>query len=75
MSDGTGAEVCVFCGQGNVIMRNEDITFHQQTDRGPVYCRVTIPVAVCEQCGEKSWDEAAEAIIEAAFRREYGKLP
>jgi hypothetical protein len=32
-------------------------------------------VAVCECCGSREWDEAAEAIIEDAVRQEYEKLP
>jgi hypothetical protein len=33
-----------------------------------------IPVGVCDHCGSKSWEEAAEAIIEEAVRKEYEKL-
>ena len=35
---------------------------------------VTIPLGVCDHCGSKHWTEDAEAITEAAVRREYAKL-
>ena len=68
------SEPCEFCAQGIVVKRNEAMAFHQQTDRGSVFCTVTIAVGVCDQCGMKTWDEAAEAIIEAAVQQEYEKL-
>jgi hypothetical protein len=55
------------------IMR--EIAFHQWTAKGNVSCRVTIPVAICAECGAGSWDEAAEATIEEAVKREVDKLP
>ncbi|GIK82471.1 MAG: hypothetical protein M5U07_18965 [Xanthobacteraceae bacterium] len=69
--DGEG---CAFCGHGTVIKRQEELAFHQWTDRGYVFCKVSVPTAVCERCGSKSWDDAAEAIIEEAVRRELEKL-
>jgi hypothetical protein len=36
---------------------------------------VNIPVAICADCGAKSWDGEAEAIIEEAVNREVDKLP
>jgi hypothetical protein len=63
------------CKRGPVIKRNQQISFQQWTDKGHVYCRASIPVGVCGSCGAKSWDEAADEIIEEAFRREYERLP
>jgi hypothetical protein len=67
--------ICELCRRGNVVRRSEEMSFHQWTDRGYVFCRVTIPIGVCDQCGTKNWDEAAEAVIEQAVRQEYDKLP
>ena len=74
MSDEQGAEICELCAVGRKIKRNEQLAFHQSTDRGYVSCRVTIPISTCDHCNEKSWDEAAEAVIEAAVREAYERL-
>jgi hypothetical protein len=73
MSTGERADICDFCGNGTVIRRDEKISFHQWTDRGYVFCTVTIPMHVCPVCDARFWDEAAEAIIEEAVRTEYDK--
>jgi hypothetical protein len=65
---------CDFCRNGPLIKREQRITFHQRTDKGHVYCRALVPIEVCEHCGAKSWDEAADAIIEEAIRHQYEKL-
>jgi hypothetical protein len=57
-----------------VVKQNERMRFHQWTGRGYVLCEVTIPVGVCDRCGMKSWDEAAEAIIEQAVREACDRL-
>ena len=75
MSDGNDSEVCELCEQGNVIKRDETMSFYQWTSRGYVFCRVKILMGVCDRCGMKSWDESAEAVIEEAVRRECDKLP
>jgi hypothetical protein len=36
---------------------------------------VRIPMGTCDGCSARSWDEAAEAIIEQAVRQAYEKLP
>ena len=74
MSDGSTAEICELCQRGHVIKRSELMRFHQWTDRGYVFCEVTIPVGICDQCGMKSWNEAAEAVIEQAVRQAYERL-
>jgi hypothetical protein len=67
------ADDCDFCRRGRVIKRSEDIGFYQWTDKGYLYCRATVPVGVCDQCGMKSWDDASESIIEEAVRRAYDR--
>ena len=72
---GRGAiDICELCHRGRKIRRNEELLFHQRTDRGDVSCRVTIPISTCDQCGAKSWDESAEAVIEATVREAYDQL-
>jgi hypothetical protein len=66
---------CDFCKRGRVITRQEDIAFHQWTDKGYVFCEVSIPIGVCEQCGAKNWNEAADAIINDAVRQQYDRIP
>jgi hypothetical protein len=75
MSDSSEGNACIFCKQGPVVKRQETIAFHQSTDKGYVFCRVSIPVATCEECGSMTWDEAAEAALEEAVRQAYEKLP
>lgn len=68
-------DICELCKRGRLIGRTEEITFHQWTDKGYVRCRCTIPMQICDTCGSKTWDEAAEAILEQAVKAEYDKLP
>lgn len=75
MTDSADPDLCVFCKQGKVTKRTEELTFHQWTNRGYVFCKVEIPMSTCGCCGSKSWDEAAEAVIDAAVRHEYDQLP
>ncbi len=75
MADSSEGTACIFCKRGRAIKREETIAFHQSTDKGYVFCRVSIPVATCEECGSMTWDEAAEAALEEAVRQEYEKLP
>jgi len=55
--------------------RVDEIAFHQWTDKGYVFCRLTVPLGVCDTCGSRNWNEDVEAAIEEAVRREYDKLP
>jgi hypothetical protein len=75
MSQPDDIERCDFCKSGRINKRNEQIAFHQWTDKGYVFCRTNIPMRVCERCGAKSWDQAAEAIVNEVVRAEYRKLP
>jgi hypothetical protein len=74
MPDGEHAEVCELCQQGTLVTRDEEMSFYQWTDRGYVFCKVTIPMKICAQCGMKTWDEAAEAVIEEAVRQARDRL-
>jgi hypothetical protein len=67
-------ERCDFCKGGHVTRHDQPIAFRQRTDRGYVRCRVTVPLGICARCGSGHWNEAAEAIVEAAVRREYERL-
>ena len=68
-------EQCIFCKTGRISRKDQEIAFKQRTAKGYVFCRVRIPMDHCDQCGLKSWDCDAEAIIDDAVRREYGKIP
>src|SRR5262245_21719041 len=71
MSDAHEVQRCDFCKRGHVTGCNERI---QCTDKGYVFCRVEIPIGVCDCCGAKHWNQDAEAIINEVVRREYDKL-
>ena len=75
MSNGDEAERCDFCGKGHVVRTVQEMALHQWTDKGYVFCRVAIPLGVCDRCGLRTWYEEADKIIEEGVRREYDKLP
>jgi hypothetical protein len=75
MSDTEDAGTCSFCSAERVFTRMEWLEFRQWTDRGYVFCKVLIPIGTCAGCGTKTWNEAAEAAIDRAVRKEYDKLP
>jgi hypothetical protein len=68
-------ERCMFCKEGRLLDRAEPMSFRQYTDRGYVFCRVIVPMKICDRCGARSMDERAEAIMEDAVRRAYDNLP
>src|SRR5262245_40743024 len=74
MSDAHEVQRCDFCKRGHVTGCNEGISFRQYTDKSYVFCRVEIPIGVCDCCGAKHWNQDAEAIINEVVRREYDKL-
>jgi hypothetical protein len=67
--------MCMFCKGGQLLDRTEPISFHQHTDRGYVFCRVVVPMQICDRCGAQSMDERAETIMDDAVRRVYDNLP
>jgi hypothetical protein len=68
-------EICDFCKIGRLIERTQLIAFHQWTDKGYVFCRATVLIGVCEECGSRNFDEVAEATIDEAVRKAYDELP
>ena len=75
MSNTNDADVCDVCTRGMIVRKVQDIAFHQWTTKGNVFCRVAVPLVICSECGASSSNEAAEAIIEEAVKREIDKLP
>jgi C4-type Zn-finger protein len=75
MSEPHSGETCPFCKKGHFRIRPEAIAFHQWTDKGYVFCRLTVTLGICDNCGWRDWDESMEAMIDEAVRREYDKLP
>jgi hypothetical protein len=75
MSSTNDAGVCDVCNRGIVVQKMQEIAFHQWTTKGNVFCRVTVALTICSECGASSSNEAAEAIIEEAVKREIDKLP
>jgi hypothetical protein len=72
-SDGEPS-TCDFCKQAAVFSTLRELVFRQITCKGYIFCKVTIPVATCHKCHFESWDSKAEAIVEAAVKRETGAL-
>jgi hypothetical protein len=75
MSTNENGETCYFCNKGKFVTGIEEIAFHQWTDKGYVFCRVTLSLGVCDHCGSRHWTEEAEAALDEAIRRESAKLP
>jgi hypothetical protein len=75
MSPPNDDERCVFCRVGSLIRSDREIAFKQWTDKGYLFCRVTIPMEICDHCGSKTWHDDAEAIIDETVREEYKKMP
>jgi uncharacterized protein with PIN domain len=75
MSNSNTDDMCDFCRAGRLTRKSEEIVFHQWTEKGYLSCRATVPVSICDHCGSKTWNEAAEKAIEEAVAEEYRKLP
>jgi len=75
MANNESEEMCYFCKKGHFKRRTDEISFHQWTDKGYVFCKVNATVGICDQCGSRDWSEENERLIEDAVRREYDKLP
>ena len=66
--------ICLICGKCHVIIRKEEIAFRQWSDKGYINCRVTIPIATCNQCETRySPDPEIDKILDESFQREYEK--
>jgi len=70
MPDKDETTMCVFCKKGYSVNRMERMAFQQSSDKGYVHCRVMVPIGICNSCGAKSWDVAAEKILNVVFQRE-----
>lgn len=70
-----GSDDCDFCRRGHVIWRLEEMGFQQWSDKGYVHCRVELSVGTCDNCGSKTLEPESNQIFDAAFQREYDKLP
>ena len=75
MPNGSDGGLCYFCKRGHFVKTIREMAFHQWTDKGYIFCRVEVPLGVCDRCGSTDWTEEAEAIVETAVRREYERLP
>ena len=71
MFDPTAIRRCDFCKIGRVTKRYEPVLFRQWSDKGYIFCRVEVPVGICNGCGRQHWDQDAEGIVENAFQQSY----
>jgi hypothetical protein len=69
------ADTCDFCRKGRIDWRVEEMRFRQWSDKGYVRCRVALSMGTCDNCGAKTLEPESNEIFDAAFRREYDKLP
>ena len=53
MFDPDSIKRCDFCKRGHVTKRYEQVSFHQWTDKGYIFCSVDVPVGVCDCCGSR----------------------
>jgi hypothetical protein len=67
-------KACWFCRRGTCRDVFSQVRFRQRTDRGYIYCDVSVPVEACDGCGVRQWSAAAEVMIEEAVRSEYGRI-
>ena len=64
---------CPFCKGGHLRPRIEEIAFRQWTDKGYLFCRLSVPSEICDSCGARIWGEETETLIAQAVQREYDK--
>ena len=67
--------ICALCKRGRVSKRMEQVEFRQMSNKGYVYCRVTVLIGTCDHCRARTTDDNAEELFDEAFKREYDKLP
>jgi hypothetical protein len=58
-----------------MVGEDRQLAFRQKTDKGYVFCQLTIAMNLCTECGFAEWDDVAEAAIERAVRQQYERLP
>ena len=66
-------ETCALCKRGVLKPECRTISIRQLTDRGYVQCLVTVPVAVCNDCGSETFLQRGEQLIETAIAAEYAR--
>jgi hypothetical protein len=69
------ADTCDFCAQGHLAWRSKEMAIQQSSNKGIVRYRVSLLVGTCDHCGSRTFQPGSDAIFDAAFRREYDKLP
>ena len=74
MPDSHDQQRCIFCKIGSIAKSDQKIAFKQSTDKGYIFCDVTVLMDTCNHCGLKTWDHNAEAMIAEAVRVQYEKL-
>ena len=71
---GTG-DACDFCRQGHLTWRSKEMAIRQSSDKGVIQYRASLLVGTCDNCGSKALQPGSDTIFDAAFQREYDKLP
>jgi hypothetical protein len=69
------AETCALCKRGTFVREETELSIRQSTDKGYVQCRVSVPIAICNNCAFRTLLEPAERLIEEAIAIGYAKLP
>jgi hypothetical protein len=67
--------ICDICQKGLVTTKMEEMAFRQWSDKGYIQCRATVLMGTCDNCQAKSLGPDSDPIFDAAFQREYDKLP
>ena len=75
MAAANSVDACPICKSGRFETRQEELSFLQWTDKGPLRCRIVVAVSVCGRCGYKTWNNETEAHIQEAVVQEYNNLP
>jgi hypothetical protein len=66
---------CDFCKHERIDWRNEELLFSHQTDRGAVWCRVSVPIGRCAACGFAHATAEGDALMAEAVQQARDRLP
>ena len=72
---GGTADPCDFCRLGHVTWRSKEMAIRQSSDKGVVQYRVSLLVGTCDNCGSRTLQPGSDWVFDAAFQREYDRLP
>jgi len=72
---GGNADTCDFCRQGHLTWHTEEMAIRQASNKGIIQYRASLLMCTCDNCGSKSLQPGSDAIFDAAFQREYDRLP